>query len=210
MEVGGWICKALAQVNPLARLAWAGAPRSRPDELNAGSYALVRLYRRQDIGSFENPMLPGDLWDVTTRADKWGRPETQRIDRGPVFAQSGRPSPDWDPWQWVPVYVANFKSFGVSNETIGRGDFLPLIRQWMRPMKDRIVESATAKERELQSKADGISREGRDFLWHKANQTGATTPLTTREERVAAERKLQERERGFKGYYNPYETFKGR
>ena len=209
MEISPWVCRALAQVNPLARLAWAGRPRKTPDELNAGSYALVRLYRAQDVGPLQAPYLIQELWDVTNAADRHGKLDRRGIVRGPIFSRTGRPTRDWDEHAWVPVYVANFNDFGVSNDTIARGGFLPLMRRWMRPIKDRVLESATAAEKDLAHKTREIALDGRDYLWHLANKTGQGSNRTTiKEERVAVGKSLAERKPGFEGYYNPNKVFR--
>lgn len=209
MEISSWACKFLARFNPLARLAWVGRPKRTPDELNPGDYALVQLFPAWEIGPLDAPLTIHELWNLTMRPNKHGAPEMVRIDRGTLFNSTGGTTPDWDPLQYVPVYTANFPDYGLSNYGISHGSFRPLLERWARPLRERKLESAKAKGADLKRQVDDIARNATDRLWHEASKTGSTTPLTTREERVAAEASLKKERQPFEDYYSGEKVFKG-
>ncbi len=145
------------------------------------------------------------------RTDRFGKPEMQRSYRGPIFARDGSTYRDWDVLGWTPIYKAALDTYQLTAMDVMQGSekFFGTLRGWMGNLKERIVTSAETQERELQRKTDEISRDGRDYLWSLANKTGETGyHWVTKEERIAAEKKIKERKRGFEGYYNPYKVFR--
>ena len=211
MEAPAWVCKELARVSPGVRLCWAGKPRQREDELNAGSFGLVRLYKTIHVGTPDEPLTAQEFWDATMRTDRFGRPEMRRITRGPIFSKKGGLSRDWDPLFWTPIYKVDFSGYDISTMDVMQGSekLFGTIRSWMTNLKDRIVTSATTAEKELGRQVNDIARDGRDYLWHLANKTDSAGFRTTlKEERIAAEKKMKEKKPGFEGYYNPFKVFR--
>lgn len=198
------VCADVYKTNRLVRVAWAGAPKKSPDD-DGGSFALVRLFRVQDVGHLDNPVIPYDFWHVTMRPDQFGRPTTVRVSRGPIFNRKGGVAPDWDPLFWVPVYMANLKSFGIGNHIMYGSGIIPIIKEWMQPIRKRVLDSAKARGRELKEEAANLGREAADVIWHEASKTGQTSPLSTREERVAVEAQIDAKKSkvGLEEYYNP-------
>lgn len=211
MEVSPWICKELGRLDSGFRLAWAGRPRKEPNELNAGGYALVSLARRQDIGDVENPAIPNELWEVTMRPDKFGRPSTVHIDRGPIFTRSGRPGRDWDPITHIPVFVASLEDYGISGWGVNAGAVLPLVRKWQRSLRKRVMESAEAKGRDLVRAKDDLAREAHRKLMYEANKPSATRQeIAWKHAKKDVEEfyRRKEANEGLENYYNPYKDMR--
>ena len=210
-----WVCRKLAEVSPGIRLCWAGRPRKFADELNAGSFGLVRLYKTAHVGTPDNPFTPQEFWDVTMRTDESGRPVMTKVDRGPIFNMKGGLSRDWDPLVWAPIYKVNFaayeKDWGITTMDVMQGSekLFRTLREWFQPIRKRLEDSATHAEKNLGSRVDDISRDATDRLWFEANKPGAYGyHYVTKEERIAAEKKIKEKKRGFEGYYNPFKVFR--
>lgn len=203
------ICSALYRVNRSARIAWAGSPAKHEDDLNAGSFALVQLFPVGLVGSLDEPVIPNELWHVTNKADEHGRAIRVRIDRGPIFNRWGGTSPDWDPLFFVPVYVARFADYGIPNEAVTCGAFLPVIRRWMQPMKKRFEDSVERAGRELKRKAREIGREGGQRLWREANKHTSSGPIVPYSQDVRKEvDAFFKRNEGLENYYNPHKVFR--
>lgn len=221
MEAPAWLCKKLGEIAPFARLAWDGV-RRRKDEVDPGSFALVELVPKLKVGSLDEPILPNELWYVTTRADKFGKAVQQKIDRGAIFNAKGGFVPDWDMLNYVPVYIARFRDYQIpwestkanpsyfTNARVYHGAIIPLIHRWDSSTRQkRIEDSRKAKAKEVKDQLQAVSEEGTKFLWHEANKTGATTySYVTKEERVAAHKEVLEKRVDFEDYYNGKKVFR--
>jgi hypothetical protein len=94
----------------------------------AKRFGLIQLYHRRD--------------SEKTFREPWGR-------RGPIFSKTGRPSPDWDHWSRLPIYVID-----VSIEDVQSGAVLALVRRWLRPIAARMRETAQERANSFQTKVD--------------------------------------------------------
>jgi hypothetical protein len=187
MHAPSAICSALYRLNPSARLAWAGEARKSEGELNAGSFALVQLYPAKTVGPIDAPYIPNELWYTTVRPDEHGQATIVKIDRGPIFNRYGGTTPDWDMLAFVPVYVARFKDYKMSNEAVQSGAILPLLQRWMQPLKKRVADSQEQAGRELKKKAREIGEEAGKRLWREALKSDATSPIVPYDSSVRKE-----------------------
>lgn len=211
MEAPVHVCKELAVLDPGFRLAWAGRPRREENELNPGGFALVSLAKAQDIGEMSNPLVPNELWEVATRPDRWGKVDTVRIDRGPVFTKKGKPGRDWDPLFWVPVFVAKLEDYGLDNYAVQAGAIIPLVREWQTSLKKRVQDAADAKGRDLKRAKDDLTREAYKKLMYEANKPGATRQeIAWKHAKKDVEEfyKRKERNEGIENYYDPYKDMR--
>jgi hypothetical protein len=183
-----------------------GRDKRSDGETDPGDFALVELYNQTEVGSLDHPRVIRELWDVSVHADQFGKPLMRKVDRGTVFSRTGRPHPDWDHSK-VPVLVARFSDFGISNFRVYHGYCLNVIKSWTTPIKQRIMKSVKEQGKELTRKADDHSRDAADYLWHLANRTGeASLRTTTRAERVEAHKQVLAKQTGFEDYYNPFKS----
>lgn len=185
MHPPGAVCKALYDVHPQLRLAWAGRPPKYPGETNPGSYAIVQLYHIQDCGDLDDTMVTfREFWDTTIRPNAHGQAERVRITRGPIFNKNGGTERDWDPLVRIPVFVmtideeyeypdgSNFRGI----EDVHSGKYLVAIKAYLaKDIKTRAIESGIEKGKTVARKIDEIGRDGADYLWHEANKTGETS-----------------------------------
>lgn len=145
-----WICKELERIHPHLRLGWVGyARKSGEDELNKGVFALIQLYHSRDASrTFYT------LWETVEN-------------RGPVFGSR------YDPLSRTPIYVSE-----LAPEDVFSGACIPMIRRWMRPMKQRYMESAVAKGKQYESDNQDLAEAQADYmLWH-ANKTDGSSDRT--------------------------------
>ena len=203
MEASPFICRELGRLDPGFRLAWAGRPRRDPNELNPGGYALVSLARAQDIGPLDNPLIPNELWNITMRADRWGKPTMARIDRGPIFRRDGAPGVDWDPVAYVPVYVALLGDYGMDNWAVQAGAVLPLVRVWQTSAKERRRKSAEAAGRALVHQTQDLAKEAHRRLMYEANKPTATSPVVAWKHAKKDVEEFYRRNQGLENYYDP-------
>lgn len=187
-----------------------GRDRRHEDDLNAGSFAVVQLYHRNDIGSLDDPHTFREFWDTTV--DEYG--DRIRIDRGPIFAADGSTERDWDPYTRVPVFVMTLdKAYHyadgspITTQDVFQGKFIEAIRHGLKPIVKRVRDSGRARAREVENQADAIGREMGDYLWYEANKTGQTRDTSiTRDESLKAMRLKEKRDRwrtGFEDLYVP-------
>lgn len=96
--------------------------------------------------------------DKTFFGDKWG-------DRGPLFGRS------FDPIVWVPIYLMDIEPVKVFD-----GSVIGLLKQWIRPMRDRFMASAREKGEAYQTQLDNLAGEQGSYMHWKAQQTDSTRP----------------------------------
>jgi hypothetical protein len=160
----------------------------------------------QDIGGLENPLIPNELWNVATVADRFGKADRARVSRGPIFTRSGRPGCDWDPITQVPVYVAKLEDYGLDGYAVNAGAILPLVRTWQTSLKARVQEAANRKGKELKRAADDHAKEAHRKLMYEANKPDATrTEVAWKHAKkdVEAFYKRKEQNEGLENYYDP-------
>ena len=201
------VCRSLYALHPQLRLAWAGCEPKSESELNPGSFALVQLYHLSDVGGTADPHTYRTLWDVEPVADMWGIAEMRRIDRGPIFNRRGGTRPDWDPLFRVPVFVATLdKEYGVSREDILSGRIVEILRNWMRPIQERIETCAAEKGRQLDRDVDAMGREIAKDVWREAQKPDAETVIMANKHCRKDIEHLESRKQfgdGLKDYYSP-------
>jgi hypothetical protein len=149
MHAPTWLTKELVRRHPEYRLAWAGRP-AEADELNAGDFALVQLYPISRVGSLTDPDIFEELWDVTTRADEYGRVLRVRANRGPIFNAKGGTRPDWDPLFRIPVYKFDFGEQGIDLYKFFGGGWLNTLS---RALRGKALLEAQDREAERKGKA---------------------------------------------------------
>ena len=111
--------------------------------MNPGDFALIQLYHISDVGDLNDPSTFRTLWNVQPTLDENGDTRFEKIDRGPIFNKRGGTTRDWDPLFRVPIFVATLnEEFGVSVEDILTGRIVEHIKRWMRPIVQRVTESA--------------------------------------------------------------------
>ena len=144
MEAPAEAVRRLHRLNHMARLAWFGHERHPDDEgeLNHGAFALLQLY-------------PRHLEDETMY-EPWS-------DKGPVYGAS------WDANRYAPVWLANFTKEEVSEK---HGfPFLEKVKRWMRPMTERVMESAKQRGLDEESRIRDPAEEAGDRLWHDGQRS---------------------------------------
>lgn len=202
-------CRALYETNKSARYCWVGQP-AKEGELNPGHYGLVQLYPSNLVGDLDEPNIPDELWYIGNALDVTGKLVRKRIDRGPIFNRRGGTTPDWDMLQYVPVYVARFVDYRMSDQATYSGAMRPLIERWMTSARERVIKSAEAAGRELKRKAREIGEEGGKRLWHEAKKhtsSGAIIPYDSDVKREMDE--FYRRNEGLENYYRPDKRMTG-
>ena len=206
MHPPAWLCEGLYRVRPDLRLAWHGSKRKHKDDLNAGTFAIVRLAPVSEVGSLSNPRTYGALWDLAPQINDVGECEMLPHYKGPIFNRKGGTSRDWDPLFFVPMYSLNLEGQGITKSQIFAGAFLNGIEWGLNVMKARVAKANQAAYNDHKNEMQAIGNEAGKDLWKKANQSDASTVLTTREERVEAmkgfEKKKAKREARLKAYHN--------
>lgn len=87
---------------------------------------------------------------------------------GPVFGT------DYDRLARVPVYLAD-----IEPQDVFSGACIPLIRRWMRPLKERVVEAQVAKGREYESSNQDLAEAQTDYmLWHASKSDMSDRTVT--------------------------------
>jgi hypothetical protein len=174
--------------------------------LNPGSFAIVQLYHIKDVGDPDEPVAYRTRWDIDFVADDFGDVGPKRVYRGPIFNRHGGTVPDWDPLFRKPVYVANLEDYGFSAEQVKSGEFLVTLKEWLTPIKRRIVESAREQGRVLQRATEDIADEATDFLWREAQKSDATSVIMANKhakEGMAELERAKERGASLPSYYMP-------
>lgn len=143
-----WICKELERLHPQLRLGWVGKPREG-DELNQGFFALIQLYHSRDAErTFFTP---------------WHTIEN----RGTIYGSR------FDPLMRLPIYLADIEPADVFS-----GACLPAIKRWMRPMKERHMESAIEKGKAYEAEVQDMSEGAADYMLWSANKPDSTSDRT--------------------------------
>lgn len=194
MHAPSWICRKLYAMHPRLRLAWAGRPAQNADDLNAGSFAIVQLYHRKDCGSPDAPTSFREFWKASSREDPDGTNRAYRLERGPIFSKDGKTIEDWTD-SFHPIYVANLKDFGVSNEDVLTGKVLETINRWLTPVTKRMREHAKERGREMDSKVESMSKEMQSYLIRESQKPDAPSvimaPKHCKEDMQKFERKME-------------------
>ena len=209
MLAPSWLCKAVYRIHPQLRLAWVGRDRKYEDELNAGSFALVQLFHIRDLGLDDASLQYKTRWDIEFVADEWGNSEGTRIRRGPVFSKNGTCTPDWDPLFRKPMYIANLEDYGIPLSEVLSGEFLGTVKEWLTPIKRRVIESAKEQGKLLKTKAEDIGDEAADFLWREAQRSDATSVIKANKhckEEMATFEKAKQAAAQLPSYYMPPEN----
>ena len=177
MHAPEFVCKALYRTHPQLRLAWQGRPRKYAGEINPGSFAIVQLYHVRDVGDLDDTFTFREMWDTTVVAGPTGTPERVRVQRGPIFSRDGSTRPDWDPLFRVPVFVMTLDEAythpdgePIVPQDVLSGKILPTIREFLQPVKKRIVEADLDRKRDLKSKARDLGGQIGEELWYKAKR----------------------------------------
>lgn len=145
-----WICKELERLHPQLRLGWVGQERRRPDEdLNKGCFALIQLYHSRD--------------HARTYFTPWHTVDN----RGPVYGSR------FDPLARFPIYLADIEPADVFS-----GACLPAIKRWMRPMKERYMESAKEKGKQYEAEVQDMAEGAADYMLWSANKPDSTSDRT--------------------------------
>jgi len=196
MHAPVWVCKKLAEVHPQLRLAWCGDDKA---------FAIVQLYHISDCGDIDEPFTYREYWHVTTKQDEVGGYSRARVYRGPIFSKKGVPEQmDWDPLTRVPIFVCTFgggytdpfDGHNLGHEDVFSGRILPIVRRWLRPIYDRVMDSAREAGRRLDNYIDALGSEMASRVWWEASQTGQTSPVVAKKFMTRGEFKTLHR------YYN--------
>ena len=175
MHSPSYVCQALHRFHPQLRLAWLGRDKTYSDELNPGSFCVVQLYHISDVGTFEEPKISGEFWDVQTNLIS-GQPTITKASNGPIFNRWGGSRKDWDPLFRIPVMVATIDSSytGYDGHKMSIYDiyslkFLLTLRHWSKPIAKVILDTHKERIRDLDSAKTEISTQiGKD--WWKLGQ----------------------------------------
>ena len=139
--------------------------------MNPGSFALVQLYHISDVQDVNDPGTFRLIWDLDPVQTETGETRLERVDRGPIFAKDGSTRRDWDSAFRIPVFVATLdEEYGFGLDDVVSGRFLDTVRHWLRPIEQRLRESADVRGRELESRTDDVAGEIADATWHEAKK----------------------------------------
>lgn len=141
-----WVLKKLQELHPQVRLGWIGQDREGSEDELNKGH--FALIQLYQVRDSERTYF-GDEWS----------------DRGPIY---GKP---FDRLSRVPRYLADLTS-----EDVFSGRAIALLQRWMRPMKDRFMESAKEKGAGYQSSIDNLAGEMGEEMYWKSKQTDATRP----------------------------------
>ena len=155
------ICRQLAAVHKWLRLAWHG--KDSDLGLNDGSYAIVQLYHISNAGTYDRP---NTFWQPWNPADHYF---------GPIYNTDGGTEPDWDQTQRVPIYAANLIDFDVGLKTVHTGEIISIVKDWMGDTAEKRKRQRLQMNREVENRADDLTREMGDHLWHEANKSDSTS-----------------------------------
>lgn len=182
-------CKALYRYHPQLRLAWQGRSRHFAGEMNPGSFALVQLYHRDDVGSLDDPHTFREFWEVKGQFDAGtGELLNVRAYRGPVFNKHGGTSKDYDPLTRVPIFVCTLDG-GYSypdgefltTEDVCTGKFMFAVEAWGTSIKERARKSRIAKAKEVKSEMGNMTHMFMDDLKHSLkSDPSASSPIIAR------------------------------
>jgi hypothetical protein len=105
---------------------------------------------------------------------------TPWANRGPVFGKH------FDSLFWTPIYVID-----VAAEDVFSGRIITMLKRWMRPMRERYVESAIAKGSEYQTQCDDIIGEAADEMYSLAHRsTDGGAPVVAKKFLTLEEKKI--------------------
>ena len=88
-------------------------------------------------------------------------------DTGPIFGSK------YDLLSRTPIYLAD-----IAPEDVFSGAFLAIVRKWMKPMKERYMESAVEKGKAYESANQEQAEAQADLMLWNAKQTDATSDRT--------------------------------
>lgn len=146
MHPPAWVLKRLQELHPQVRLGWVGEDRKGPDDDINKGHFALIQLYHSRDAS---RTYFGDSWNA----------------RGPIF---GKP---FDPLQREPRYLMD-----VSKGDVCQGRVIEMLKRWMRPMRERFMESAVQKGRDYASQvSDQAGQMGSEMYW-RAQQTSATRP----------------------------------
>ena len=138
MEAPIWVCKHLAKVDPNARLGYGSSHPMLPP-----SFSIVKLYRARDTERF------------AYTPDEWHN-------RGPIYNQKGRSTPDWDLLSRVPCSLAD-----ISSSTFQNGDVISILADWLTDIRDRKYHALVKLATEQDTAMEDLSRKMSDYAcWH--------------------------------------------
>lgn len=170
------ICRDLARVSSSFRIGWMGRDPVDDDELNPGSFALVQLRERDDIGRVEDPLktLSTD-WDIVPLFNEFDQPAgLKRITRGPLFNAEGGLERDWDVDKVRPIVKQVFdEDLGFTPGDIFSGRFLIVARMFAieGAIYKARYQAAVDKGKESEQRVSDLVGEMGDFIWHEATKT---------------------------------------
>lgn len=176
MQVPPDACKALYREHKWLRMAWVGRPGK---ELNSGSFAIVQLYTEKAAGSPDFPHTLHEHWVG----------HGKRIDRGTIFNKDGGIKPDWDTRSRVPLLIVRFNGdfnyedgSPVVHGDVYSGKFILAVREWLRPMSERVQRAAHAENRRIESEVSDHADFMFDILNHEMGRTGSERVVMSRED----------------------------
>lgn len=146
MHPPSWVVDSIVNLHPkkLLRLGWVGEymkedDESQDDELNRGSFVLIQLFHKRDAAT-------------KATAFSW----SDYPNRGSIYG------PDFDRLMREPVPIAYFSKMDVC-----QGRIIPIVKEWMRPLRERMIEDKTTKGRQMNTAmADMVGSAGDRMYWH--------------------------------------------
>jgi hypothetical protein len=160
-----WVVSELENLHSQARLGWLGVPdEDDPEEekeLNRGTFVLLQLYLKKDVERIPTS-TPWRLFPCA----------------GPVFGKR------WDPLEREPVALAH-----IAPKDVFSGKVLAIVKEWMRPAYERVVEDAKIRGSNVASRMEDNSRAAADWFWWAKNKSPFTTPSIPKKFITEAEKK---------------------
>lgn len=177
----GWVCEALYKINHSLRMGWVGREKRYEDELNPGSFAVIQLYHRSDIGFDDEIKTYREFWDRKILPNEKGIVQFVPAYRGPLFDRYGGSRIDYDPITRVPIFVCtideNYHHKDGRPMDIGdvfNGTFLDTIRYWLVPVQRRVREKYRELGKKIADTVQGVGEEAGKHLHFEANKSGHT------------------------------------
>jgi hypothetical protein len=177
-------CEALYRLDDKHRLAWRGSAPKSADDLNAGWFVIIQLYHRLDFGTFDDPITFRHNWYTQVYMDDMGYLDHRRVDRGPIFAADGGLIRDWND-DYIPIMVGSVhKGYqewtgkrDLETRDVFTGRFILTIRSWRESVRDRMLDSAREKGKEVNRHLDDMGREHGKRMWHDALKHTSSGPI---------------------------------
>ena len=141
------VCESLYRLHKWARLGWVGEDRKGPAD-DLNKGSFALLQLYHQLDAKE-----------TFYGDPWG-------DRGPVFGRS------YDRLMRVPIMLTL-----VSNEDVFSGKIVPMLKQWMKPIAQRMLAGAKEKGEKYQDALDDLAGQQGEHLYWRSMRPNAARPM---------------------------------